>query len=144
MAISATSALRLYFGYCTAAFLLGFTSIGAVALPVVAGAYGFSLMFAVACFVRIYGPFGILLALAALAWYIFKRLPCFFWIASVSWSAAFSMAAASRGKRCAPVQRDAGYWYRLAVCVVLLLIGVVCEMRLAPSLFHFALRGITA
>ena len=143
-AISVGSALRLYFGYCVAVFLLGFTSIGAVALPVVVGAYGFSLMFAVACFVRIYGPFGIVLAMAALGIRAAFTLPCFFWIASVSWSSAFSMAAVSRGKRCAPVQRDAGYWYRLAVCVVLLLIGVVCEMRLAPPLFHFALRGITS
>lgn len=141
-AISLGSALRLYFGYCAAAFLLGFTSVGALAVPVVAGIYGFSLMFAVACFVRIYGPIGIVLALAALGIRAVFTLPCFFWIASTSWSSAFSMAAASKGKRCAPAQRDSGYWYRLAVCVVLLFVGVVCELRLTPSLFHFALRGI--
>ena len=140
--LSLLSVLRLYFGYAAAAFLLGFTAIGVLALPALSAVYGFTAMFAVCCFVQVYGRYGIVLALAALGLRFLFTLPCFLWIASHAWAASSTLAAATRGKRCAPAPRDAAYFYRLLVCVVWLIAGVCCEMYLTPPLFHLALQGI--
>ena len=53
--VSLFAAVRLYFSYVLAALLLGFLSIGVFALPVLSGIYGFMTMFAVACFIQVYG-----------------------------------------------------------------------------------------
>ena len=63
--VSLLTAVRLYFGESLAAFLLGLAPLGAVAVPLLAAASGFLTMFAVACFVQVYGRAGCLLALAA-------------------------------------------------------------------------------
>ena len=47
---AALSAAVLYFRYPLAAFLLGFASIGVLALPLVTGAFGGFLSFSVCCF----------------------------------------------------------------------------------------------
>lgn len=140
--LSLLSVLRLYFGYAAAAFLLGFAAVGALALPALSAVYGFTAMFAVSCFVRVYGRYGTALALSALGVRFFFTVPCFLWIASHAWAASSALASATRGKRCAPAGRDAAYVYRLLICVVWLIFGVCCEMYLTPSLFHFALQGM--
>ena len=141
-AVSLFSAVLLYFGYTSAAFLLGFTAIGVVAIPLLLAAFGFTSMFAVACFVMIYGRRGIALALAAMGVRMVVTLPCLLWVGARAWASSFALSGVGGGKRCAPVLYDKGYFYRLCVCVVLLLFGVCAEQYLTPYLFHLALAGL--
>lgn len=141
-AVSLFTAVRLYFSYVLAAFLLGFLSIGVVVLPVLSGAYGFMTMFAVSCFVQVYGRSGSLLALAAFGPRALFSVPCFLWVAAYAWASASSLATGPRGKRCAPVVYDSAYFYQLFLCVVLLMIGICVERYVTPHLFQWALGRV--
>lgn len=138
-AVSALTAARLYFGYAAAAFLLGFTALGAAAVPALAAAYGFTAMFSVASFANCFGRDGVLLALAALGVRVVFTLPCFLWVGTNAWTSALSMTAC-RGRRCAPAARDSAYYTRLMLCVVWLIIGILCEQTVTPSLFQAAMK----
>ena len=141
-AVSLFSAVLLYFGYVAAAFLLGLTAVGVAGIPLLLAAFGFMSMFAVACFAMVYGRRGVLLALAAMGIRMALTLPCLLWVAGRAWSAAFSLSGIGGGKRCAPVRYDRKYFYRLGVCVVLLLLGICAEQYLTPVLFRLALSGL--
>lgn len=138
-AVSALTAARLYFGYAAAAFLLGFSALGAVAVPLLAAAYGFTAMFSVACFAGSFGRSGVLLALAALGVRVAFTLPCFLWIGTHAWASALSMTTC-RGRRCAPVARDSAYYSHLLLCAVLLIVGILCERTVTPYLFQAAVK----
>ena len=140
--VSLLTAVRLYFGESLAAFLLGLAALGAVAVPLLAAASGFLTMFAVACFVQVYGRAGCLPALAAFGPRVLFTVPCFLWVAACAWSSALSRLPGARGKRCAPAADRGGYAYRLFVCVVLLILGVCVEQFVTPALFQWALGGI--
>ena len=142
-AVSLFSAVRLYYGAVLLAFLFGFTAIGTLVIPAIAGAFGFTSMFAVSCFTQVYGRTGVALALGALGLRLVFTLPCFLWLGSYAWQAASSLLPLPRGKRCAPVLYDGSYFYRLFVCVVLLMIGVCFERYITPNLFHLALGLLT-
>ena len=138
------SAMRLYYGDLVLAFLLGFTPLGALLIPVVAAVSGFTGMFAVGCFTQVYGRYGVALALSALGIRLLFTLPCFLWAGSYAWQSALSLLPGHRGKRCAPPASISVYFYRFVVCVVILVIGICFERYLTPYLFHFALQGISA
>ena len=138
-AVSTLTAVRLYFSYIVAAFLLGFTALGTVALPALAIAYGFTAMFSVASFVGCFGRSGVLLALAALGVRVAFTLPCFLWVGTHAWASALSMTSC-RGRRCAPVPRDSAYYYRLFFCVVWLIVGILCEQTVTPHFFQAAMK----
>ena len=142
-AVSLPSAVRLYFGYSAAAWLLGFASLGVVLLPVLAAAYGFTAMFAVACFTQAFGRRGAVMALGAMGLRHLVVLPCFLWIAAQAWASADRLLALTlgRGKRCSAPTLDGGYWYRLCLCVALLFVGLCLELYVAPSLFALTLGG---
>ena len=135
--VSLLSAVRLYFGYVALAVLLGFASVGVALIPLLSGAYGFVSMFAVACFVEAYGRQGALMALGAMGLRHLFVIPCFLWAATRAWTSADRLMGLSlgRGKRCSPVAFDGGYWYRLALCVVILLAGLCVELYVTPHLF---------
>ena len=141
-AVPLFTAVRLYGSYVLAAVLLGFLSIGVFVLPVLSGAYGFVTMFAVACFVQVYGRGGILLALAAFAPRVLFTVPCFLWTAAYAWASASARATGGRGRRCAPVVYDSAYFYRLSLCVVWLVFGIFVERYMTPSLFQWALGAV--
>ena len=142
-AVPLLTAVRLYYGAVVLSFLFGFTAIGTLAVPALAGAFGFTSMFAIACFVQVYGRQGAVLALGALGVRLVFTLPCFLWLGSYAWRAASSLLPWPRGKRCAPVLYDGSCFYRLFVCVVLLMIGVCFERYITPNLFHLALGVLT-
>ncbi len=137
--VSLFAAVRLYFSYVLAALFLGFLSIGVFALPVLSGIYGFMTMFAVACFIQVYGRAGSALAMAAFGLRALFTIPCFLWVAAYAWAASSALATRSRGKRCAPVVYDSAYFYRLLLCFVLLMIGICAERYITPYLFQWAL-----
>ena len=141
-AVSLWTAVRLYFTYVVGAFLLGFLSLGVLALPLLSGIYGFLTMFAVACFAQVYGRAGVGLALAAFGPRVLFTVPCFLWVAAYAWTSASALATAGRGKRCAAVGFDSAYFYRLFLCVVLLMVGICVERYVVPDLFQMALEGL--
>ena len=127
---AALSAAALYFRYPLAAFLMGFASIGVLALPLITGAFGFFLSFSVCCFTAAFGPDGVLLALAVFGLRCAVTLPCYFLLAVPSLERSAALACFSRGRRSAPVLR--AWRSRLAVISGVLLAGMCADLVLAP------------
>ena len=136
--ISPLAAAKLYLLPLFLLFFSGFWAVGAIAIPLVTATCGFSAMFAIACFVCLYGRKGLALALAALGMRLLFTLPCILWIGADGW--ARSMVGSGKGKRKRSVPKDKGTaGLRFFVCVALLLIGVAIECSVTPSAFRWAL-----
>lgn len=129
---AALSAAVLYFRYPLAAFLLGFASIGVLALPLMTGAFGFFLSFSVCCFTAAFGPDGVLLALAVFGLRCVVTLPCYFLLAvpALDRSAALACLSLGGGRRPALYGRE--WWGRLAVIAGALLAGICADLMLTP------------
>ena len=114
---AALSAAVLYFRYPLAAFLLGFASIGVLALPLVTGAFGGFLSFSVCCFTASFGPDGVLLALAVFGLRCVVTLPCYFLLAvpALERSTALACLSLGGGRRAGPALYGREWWGRLAV-----------------------------
>lgn len=144
MDISLLRCIALYFGYVTAVFLFGFSSLGIFLIPVLASTFGFSLMYTISCFVHTFARAGILPAAALLVIRLIFTMPCFFWIGSEAWifSKRLMVSTISSSKHREPIQQ--GSWHVLIffICVVILSVGIFCERVLTPILFRFAVRGI--
>lgn len=143
---AALSAAVLYFRYPLAAFLLGFASIGVLALPLVTGAFGGFLSFSVCCFTASFGPDGVLLALAVFGLRCAVTLPCYFLLAvpSLERSAALACLSLGGGRRTAPVLYGREWWKRLAVISGALLAGMCADLMLAPWFLRQLLDRILA
>ena len=138
------SAAVIYFRYPLTAFLLGFSAIGVVLLPVTTAAYGFFLSFAVSCFTASFGAGGVVLALAALGLRCLVALPCYFLLSSASWGTAVGLAAVSfgSGRRTAPVVYGRACWDRFGACCLALAAGVCGELILTPALLRLVLERL--
>lgn len=136
-------ALVLYGGWCGAALLLGFASVGAVLIPLLSALYGFLTMYSVSCFAAAFGRWGVGLALGAMGVRLLFTLPCFFALAGAAWPAAMELAALSlgRGRRSAPVLYGRRYALLFLLCAVILTAGILCERFLTPVCFRLALEG---
>lgn len=80
--------------YVIFAFLLGFSLIGVVALPILASVQGFYFSFSIALFVRIFGSAGFLTCVAFFGASALFIVPCFFLIGAQSFVAARSLFSA--------------------------------------------------
>ena len=131
---AALSAAVLYFRYPLAAFLLGFASIGVLALPIVTGAFGGLLSFSVCCFTASFGPDGVLLALAVFGLRCVVTLPCYFLLAvpALERSTALACLSLGGGRRAGPALYGREWWGRLAVVAGVLLAGVCADLMLTP------------
>lgn len=138
------SALVLYFRYPLLAVLLGFASIGVVALPCLTAAFGFSLSFSVSCFTAAFGGDGVLLALAVFGLRCAVTLPCYFILAGPALGNAAALAAVSigRGRRAAPVVYGRAWWLRTAACTGVLLAGMAAELFFSPWLLDLVLERL--
>lgn len=134
--------LALYGGWCGAALLLGFASVGAVLVPLLSGLYGFLTMYSVSCFTAAFGRLGVGLALGAMGVRLVFTLPCFFALSGAAWPAATELAALSlgRGRRSAPVLYGRRYALLFLLCAVILAVGILCERFLTPVCFRLALE----
>ena len=143
---AALSAAVLYFRYPLAAFLLGFASIGVLALPLVTGAFGGFLSFSVCCFAASFGPDGVLLALAVFGLRCAVTLPCYFLLAvpALERSAALACLSLGGGRRSAPVDYGRKWWSRLAVISGALAAGMCADLTLAPWVLRQLLERILA
>jgi len=134
-----TAAMRTavcYFRAPLLAFLLGFASIGVIALPMLLTAQGFVLSFSLFSFAAALGREGFAILIALFALRLLFVLPGTFLTAGAAMDKARLLFALSlgRGKRTAPVLYGADYWYRFAVTCVCLLIGSALELWLTPLL----------
>lgn len=143
---AALSAAVLYFRYPLAAFLLGFASIGVLALPLVTGAFGGFLSFSVCCFTASFGPDGVLLALAVFGLRCAVTLPCYFLLAvpALERSAALACLSLGGGRCSAPVDYGRKWWSRLAVISGALAAGMCADLTLAPWVLRQLLERILA
>ena len=142
--VSLVSSVLLYYGYVLLAFLLGFSSIGAILIPGLASLFGLLSMYTLSCFTAAFGRQGIFLAFGVLAVRLLFTLPCFLAIASSAWSmsGALALLVLGKGKRTAPVPYSKSYFLLCLLCVVILTAGILCERFLTPSLFHLALERL--
>ena len=67
------------------AFLLAFTGIGAVLLPLLTAAYGFFPAYAVSCMAASFGRQGVLMAAVFFGLRCLITFPCFFLLSSILW-----------------------------------------------------------
>lgn len=133
---AALRTLVCYFRAPVLAFLLGFASIGVIALPLLLAAQGFVLSFSLISFAGALGREGFALVIALFALRLLFVLPGTFLTAGAAMDKArlLFMLSLGRGKRAAPVLYGADYWYRFAVTCVCLLIGSALELWLTPLL----------
>lgn len=134
---TAAAAVRTLVCYLRAplvSFLLGFASIGVVALPLLFAVQGFVLSFSLFSFALALGRESFLLLPTVFAIRLLFVLPCTFLLGTAAIEKAYALAAFTlgSGKRVRPVSYPASYWYRFAVCCVCLLLGCALEMWLVP------------
>ena len=113
--------LLCYFRAPGIVFLLGFASIGIVAVPLVCACQGFLLSYSLFCF-----------ALSV--------LPCTLLLgnASLDKSRALLSLSLGGGGRGRAVSYGSAYWYRFGICCVCLLFAALLELWLVPQFLLLA------
>jgi len=141
-AVSLADTLRLYCLPTALAVLLGFSTLGVAAIPLLSTCLGFLAMFAVACFTFVFDRSGVIAAAAALGVRLLFSLPCFFSLGALAWSLSLQRLTPPKGKRCEKIRCDSGYYACLLRCALFLALGIAAERTLTPYLFHLALQGL--
>lgn len=138
VAVSLLRCMLLYMAYVVSAFLLGFSSLGLVFIPVLSGVFGFASFYTVACFEMTFGSAGVVLAASLIGFRLAFTLPCFLVTASEALPLSFRLArlTAGRCKRVEPVLYKGRYFFLFVCCCVVLLVGVFCERLVMPTLFR--------
>ena len=142
-AASVFDVVGVYFRYPVAAFIFGFTAVGLFFIPLSLVLQGFTLAFSVASFASALGRGGLTLALAAFGLRCLIVLPITLLLSIFSLDGALCLwheRHSGHGKR--KSRYGADHYFRFAVCVIILLTGVVAELVLVPKLFGLALAGI--
>lgn len=132
----------LYFSYLFAVFLLGFSSLGILLIPLLSALFGFGTAFTIACFVETFARAGIYPALALLSLRLLFTLTSFLILAgeAVPQSGRIALMTLKRGRQ--PVFRGNRYFVLLAIGILFLLVGLCCEKLLTPMLFRLAMKKI--
>lgn len=135
----------LYFSYVLAVFLLGFSALGVVLIPVLSALFGFGTAFTVVCFVRTFARAGIFPAMALLSLRLIVTLIAFLMLAGEALPQSGRMArlALTQGRHREPVFEGRRYLMLFVFCAVLLLIGLCCERLITPLLFRLAMEKIS-
>lgn len=118
-------------------FLLSFCAFGTIMIPLVCAWQGFTLSFAITCLAGSMGKESVLLALAAFGVRSVILLPCTLLIAQYAIDRALC-----RLRRQSSGEIPALRWRWMAVCLALLLVGIVLETTVVPRLFSLALSRI--
>lgn len=117
-----------------AAFLLGFTALGVLGIPILTGLRSFCLSFSIAAFAQAYGGDGLVTAFLLLGIPALAYVPAFFLLATQSFSTACALAgrAAGQGRRELPYHRE--HFFRCGMCAAAVCVGVVLERYIVPAL----------
>jgi len=119
---------------------LGFSLLGTLCLPLVAGVRGFYLSFSIAAFIRAFGTGGWPLAFALFGTGALITVPCFFLLASqaFSTSATLGKAALGMGQVRAGILCGQGDLMRTGICTVGILAAALLELYVTPQLVIWA------
>lgn len=117
-----------------AAFLLGFTALGVLGVPILTALRSFYLAFSIAAFAQAYGGKGLMTAFLLLGLPALAYVPAFFLLATQSFSSACSLAGqmVGQGRYEPPYRRD--YFFRCGVCAAAVCVGLFIEQYLVPAL----------
>ena len=113
--------------------LLGFTALGAVAVPVVFCVRGFLLSYAMASFVRVFGAAGLFAAFAVFGMTALVSVPVLFCVGAMALPSSLHLAAGVLGGRpggLIPRERLLG----LIPCGALLMLAVFVQWTVMPQL----------
>ena len=125
--------LACYLRASVAAFLLGFSPLGVVCLPLLLAAQGFVLSFSLFSFAQALGRGGFPALGALFAIRLLFVPPCTFVLGVAAMERSRALCSLLGGRRARGV--SAGL-YRFAVCCVCLLLGCVLELWLVPLLLR--------
>lgn len=120
--------------------LLGFASIGIVAVPLVCACQGFLLSYSLFCFALSLGRGSFPLLLALFGIRLLAVLPCTLLLgnASLDKSRALLSLSLGGGGRGRAVSYGSAYWYRFGICCVCLLFAALLELWLVPQFLLLA------
>lgn len=132
--------LLCYFRAPGIVFLLGFASIGIVAVPLVCACQGFLLSYSLFCFALSLGRGSFPLLLALFGIRLLAVLPCTLLLgnASLDKSRALLSLSLGGGGRGRAVSYGSAYWYRFGICCVCLLFAALLELWLVPQFLLLA------
>lgn len=132
--------LLCYFRAPGIVFLLGFASIGIVAVPLVCACQGFLLSYSLFCFALSLGRGSFPLLLALFGIRLLAVLPCTLLLgnASLDKSRALLSLSLGGGGRGRAVSYGSAYWYRFCICCVCLLFAALLELWLVPQFLLLA------
>ena len=116
------------------ALLLGFTALGLVAIPLLFAVRGFLLAFSIACFVRLFGGAGCLLALVLFGVGGAFSVPALFVLGVQSLRAARVLAGRAWGDGKAAPLYGRAYWLRCGGCAAALCVCMLLEGLAVPAL----------
>lgn len=130
--------LALYLRGPLLAFLLGFSSLGIILIPLGAMAFAFFLSFSVCCFTASFGAEGVALALAFFGLRSLVTLPCFFLAAIPAMEHSRSLAGVllAQGRRVRSDTMDAAFWRRSGGILLALVLGACLELLWTPWLLQ--------
>ena len=132
--------LLCYFRAPGIVFLLGFASIGIVAVPLVCACQGFLLSYSLFCFALSLGrgSFPLLLALFGIRLLAVLQCTLLLGNASLDKSRALLSLSLGGGGRGRAVSYGSAYWYRFGICCVCLLFAALLELWLVPQFLLLA------
>ena len=127
--------------YHVLAVLFGFSALGVVTVPCLAGLRGFFLSFSVAAVTRVYGASGIPVALALFGFSALFSLPCFFLLAVQSFRAAARLGEFVLHEHPRPGAQIYGkrFFGTCVVCFVIVLISALVNQAASAFLLRLAL-----
>ena len=142
--ISPWRTILLYFSVVCVTFLFGFSSLGAITIPIISAGIGFTSFYTVSCFVQSFGRTGAVMAAALTVIRLLFTLPCFLLIAGEALPRSLSLAslALGREKRTGYALAGGRYMMVFIVCLICLCVGVICERFLTPILFRAVIDGL--
>lgn len=132
---SALSVLGTYLRYPLVTFILGFSALGVLLVPILCLTQAFFLAFSVQCFASALGRSGVLLALGSMGIRCLITVPCTLFLSLWSIKSAIGLAQNRKGKagRRESVY-DSAYYARLFICLLILIAGVLLELFFVPRL----------
>lgn len=123
-------------------FLLGFTALGVVGLPIAFCIRGFLLSYSVSVFVRLYGNAGLPAALAVFGVSAFLALPALFALGADAFRSSGVLAWKLMGGSKTAHQPLQGRLFRACFCLALLVMAVLLQTRLTPVLLTAAVKQL--
>ncbi|MCC8123731.1 MAG: hypothetical protein LIO58_09345 [Oscillospiraceae bacterium] len=123
--------------------LLGFTAIGLIGIPVLFAARGFYLAFSIACFVRVFGQTGDLIAFLMFGITGLISVPVLFVLGTQSLHASMALAGRMVRSERGAVHYDKAYWMRCIFCVFALCVCFLLEYLAVPAMLAGAAGTLT-